>query len=800
MPVPRPRSLADDLRARDDESLAELLARRPDLVVPVPPDITALATAAAGRLSVQRAVDGLDTPTLQVLEILAALPEPASPTEVTRRWGAPAGAPLATLRALGLLWGPPRTLRLVRAARDVIGPHPAGLGPPLADALGRRSPQRLAELLEDLGLPATGDPEEALRRLTAHLSRPDVVASLLRDAPDGARTVLDRLVWGPPVGSVADADRPVRAGSTASPVEWLLAHGLIAVADAGHVVLPREIGLALRGGTVHRAPDLHPPPLALSHRLPARVDGTAAAAAVEAVRLVEELCLTWGESPPPVLRAGGLGVRDLRRTAQRLEVDNDTAALTAEVALAAGLIADDGEADPRWLPTPAFDTWRAGSPGERWGQLAIAWLHSSRAAGLVGGRSERDGPIAALGPDMERPQVAEVRRRVLHDLADGTEGGDAAGLADGVAGVNSVIARLEWSAPRRHGPVRATLAAWALREAAWLGLTGAGALSRHGRLLLVDGERAAADALDQALPSPVDHVLLQADLTAVAPGPLESGLAHEMALAADIESRGAATVYRFTAGSVRRALDAGRTGDDLLDVLQRHSRTPVPQPLRYLVEDTARRYGRLRVGAASAYLRADDDAVLSELLADRRTAGLRLRRLAPTVLAAQADPETVLAVLRDLGLTPAAETPDGDLLVRRPESRRARRVTPTRRPPWPPPAPSRPDLLRAVRRMREAGRGRDGEDGGTGEPNAPPLAALAVLREAVGTGRHVWLGYLEGAGHPVRHMVEPLAIEAGRIRAVEQDSGRIRHYAVHRVITVTPAPDGSRSGAVEHTQ
>ena len=65
------------------------------------------------------------------------------------------------------------------------------------------------------------------------------------------------------------------------------------------------------------------------------------------------------------------------------------------------------------------------------------------------------------------------------------------------------------------------------------------------------------------LPRPVDHVLLQADLTAVAPGPLEEALARDLATVARVESRGGATVYRFSPQSLRRALDAGRTPDDV---------------------------------------------------------------------------------------------------------------------------------------------------------------------------------------------------------------------------------------------
>ena len=72
-----------------------------------------------------------------------------------------------------------------------------------------------------------------------------------------------------------------------------------------------------------------------------------------------------------------------------------------------------------------------------------------------------------------------------------------------------------------------------------------------------------------------------------------------LAMLADVESSGGATVYRFTESSVRRALDAGRSASECHAFLAAVSRTAVPQPLTYLIDDVARRHGRLRVGAAS---------------------------------------------------------------------------------------------------------------------------------------------------------------------------------------------------------
>ncbi|WP_035063415.1 helicase-associated domain-containing protein, partial [Cellulomonas bogoriensis] len=154
------------------------------------------------------------------------------------------------------------------------------------------------------------------------------------------------------------------------------------------------------------------------------------------------------------------------------------------------------------------------------------------------------------------------------------------------------------------------------------------------------------------LPDPVEDLLLQGDLTGIVPGRPSPALAQLLDAAADVESRGAALTVRFTPTSVRRALDLGTTATDLLQDLARHSRTGVPQPLEYLVQDVARRHGQVRVGAAASYVRSDDAALLAGLTEDRATRDLGLVRLSPTVLAAPVAPAVLLAALRDRGLAP----------------------------------------------------------------------------------------------------------------------------------------------------
>ena len=321
-------------------------------------------------------------------------------------------------------------------------------------------------------------------------------------------------------------------------------------------------------------------------------------------------------------------------------------------------------------------------------------------------------------------------------------------------------------------------------------MTGLGALSTHGRLLAAGDGPAAAAALAAVLPQPVDHVLLQADLTAVAPGPLEPDLARELGLLADVESTGGATVYRFSDRSVRRALDAGRSAAEVQAFLERTSRTPVPQALHYLVEDVGRRHGQVRVGSAQTYIRSDDVGALAALAADRRAAPLRLRQLAPTVLVSPAPPASVLETLRDTGLAPVGESAEGDVVIRRPD---ARRSPPRQRPPraaLDAPAPGETALRAAVRAMRAGERAaraprRGGVVGPAGSlDHVPRLATaqtIALLTALASAGRPAWIGYVDTHGGVSERVVDPVLVQGGWLTAYDHAKGDVHTFAIHRI-------------------
>src|SRR3990170_3452941 len=69
-------SLADHLRALPDDALGAVLRLRPDLLTPLPADIGALAARAQTKVSVARALDGLDRFTLEILDALRLTRDP----------------------------------------------------------------------------------------------------------------------------------------------------------------------------------------------------------------------------------------------------------------------------------------------------------------------------------------------------------------------------------------------------------------------------------------------------------------------------------------------------------------------------------------------------------------------------------------------------------------------------------------------------------------------------------------------------------------------------------------------------
>jgi hypothetical protein len=371
-----------------------------------------------------------------------------------------------------------------------------------------------------------------------------------------------------------------------------------------------------------------------------------------------------GEEPAKLLQTGGLGVREIRRVAKLVRRSEREAAVLLELAGVAGLAGVDRSASIV-LPAARYDAWRDEPLAARWAAVVSAWVAAPRDVGLVG-RPDPSGRLTpALAVRSADPDAAVRRRLVLEALARLPAGRSPASLSQ-------VVGHVVWGAPLvfAGAPVEPATLEALLEELALLGLGSGAALVEAGRCVARGDLDGARRAVEQHAPALGSEFVVQADLTAVAPGELEGRVRRELELLADVESRGGATVWRFTEASLRRGFDAGRSAEEILSFLEAHASRGLPQALAYLVSDVGRRFGVLRLGAASTYLRSADEALLAELVRAKRLARLGLRQIAPTVLVSEAGPEAVSEALRKAGYLPAEEGSDGALVVRRPAPRR----------------------------------------------------------------------------------------------------------------------------------
>jgi hypothetical protein len=763
-------STLDWLRGRTDAQLAELLAARPDLLVPAPGSLEALARRLESPTTARRALERLDAFELQVLRallLLEATKHAAPAAEITQFLGGPAGVGDVVRAAEHL-----QTLALVRgehggdatAGRNTNGERPArrkGLG----DGATRDPAYRIIAAARDAlgGYPAGLGPATGL---TA-----EQVDAALHSADPAGRALLERLVPGPPVGTV-DPGSP-----HADAIAELVGLGLLRRIDQRTVVLPREVAFVLRGGQpLGPALPVAPEPQTSDHG-PGTVDGTAAGQALTTHGRVVRLLDIFGTGDVGTLKSGGIGILAIRRLAKDLGLDEHLTALYVELLGVTGLIAPSiarsGNAGS-WLPTQAADTFLSGTEAAGWALLATSWLQMRRDPARAGSRDAANKVFNALSLELDWRAGPAERHRILAELAALPPG---TGMHP-----QSLYRRLAFHSPLRDSDLLAVRTDAILAEATALGVVAFDALATAGRAVLLDDVEGAAAALDAALPPAGDTVLVQADMTVVAPGRLTPELAAALAGAADVESAGGATVYRVSEASLRRALDAGATTEALHELFEKHSATPVPQSIGYLIDDVARRHGVLRAGAASAYLRSEDPSLVNQAVAAAAGAGITLRKLAPTVAVTDTELAPLVEVLRSAGLTPAAEDAAGSILDLRPRPRRTRITLPPRPHYRDPSPPSTEQIEGLVRRMRAGDAvvitGQDARE------------VLAVLREAARDRSGVWIGYADAEGGTSRRIVEPIVVSGGSLLAFDRLRRTVRTFAVHRISSAHPEAVG----------
>ncbi len=277
---------------------------------------------------------------------------------------------------------------------------------------------------------------------------------------------------------------------------------------------------------------------------PASSEAAAAHAAERAfttVAVLADLLMIARESPFALLTGGGVSAGEKRQLAEA-GVAAEIVDTLAAIALQSGLAVS---ADRRLRSSQSAEDWLRSSAADRWAVLATAF----RDALPRGIRSETGGWIP--------PEV--------------------------------------WPFAHPWDPAWAERSRTLQEAASLLGLIAEDGTEPEWAVSLRRGDAADPEALVRLLPTEVDRIFLQNDLTAIAPGPLEPALDVRLRTIAARESAAQASSYRFTSESVAHAFVAGETEQSILDFLSSVSLTGLPQPLSYLIAQTAQRHGLVRV-------------------------------------------------------------------------------------------------------------------------------------------------------------------------------------------------------------
>jgi hypothetical protein len=455
------------------------------------------------------------------------------------------------------------------------------------------------------------------------------------------------------------------------------------------------------------------------------VDRGAGDRAFGTLSAVTELLYALRDEPARRLSRGGVALPDGRRLAAAAGIETDELDLLLDIASRAGLA--DAGAD--WSASAASAAWLASSRLERWSALARGWLE----------------------------RLPEELHMLLRQRAHAVWG---QGLLD----------YLGWLYPAGGSWIRERTAQ-AAREAEQLGITGNSTPSTPGAALLLHGPEAATAAMAALFPAEVDKVYLQPDLSIIAPGPLEASLDARLRRFAMAETRGLASSYRVTAESVTRALTDGDTVEAIRDVLSAVSLTGIPQPLEYLLADTAARFGTLRVGSedgGGAYVRSGETALLDRLVVDPNLAALGLKRPGPHRVLTRFDAGVLYWALADLRYPVVAEDAEGAVIALRRERRAGGSV-----------AVGDDTAAILVQRVRA---------GAAGEPEETGQAWLArQLELAIRNRLTVQVRVRLPDGSESEYLLEPAGLASGRLRARDRRADIERTLPLSSIVAVAPA-------------
>ena len=565
---------------------------------------------------------------------------------------------------------------------------------------------------------------------------PENLEELMTDVSAPERKVLETLAANGGVGTTKAA---APDADPTTPIALLISKGLLVRVDSNTVRLPRPVRDVLRGHAPRTFPMTEPATPDIDQDA---VDTTAATQGLDAVRQLRQLIMLLLAEPVPLNKDGSVGVR--ARTNLNKELGFDPTLLIT-IGESAGLIGRGNVDDIDVLAaTKDALTWVDATLPDQWAILLAGWVASPW-------RTDTDAKL--LSPEMHFPDARSARLTILLHRGD--------------------VEQLFFHAPLPASQLPSTFIEKTVEEARFVGALDATPAASSPLAALLENTDIAA-ATRALVPPPVDTLIAQADMTVLAPGPLEPEMGSFLESIAELESPGVASVWRITDASVRHGLDSGLTADEIHAWLTDHVLGDVPQGITFLVDDTARTHGSIRAGAAMSYIRSADPALITT--AAEKLPGV-LRPLAPTVAVAQLPLPKLMEALRKAGLQPTAEDETGAQLNMAPEPALVP-ATPSHLPQ--PTSVSTEQADQIIARLRS-------ENTSNTPVAAPTGNTLETLRAAARGRKQVTLGYVDKHGRGRTLTARPLSVSAGQVDVHIAATDSVVRIALPRITKVVMA-------------
>ncbi|MEN9749587.1 MAG: hypothetical protein RL149_665, partial [Actinomycetota bacterium] len=415
-----------------------------------------------------------------------------------------------------------------------------------------------------------------------------------------------------------------------------------------------------------------------------------------------------------------VGLPDVKRLANHISKSNEYAKQIFELATLSDIaIVENG----RWQLGANTDNWITWSDEQRWQLLATTWLH------MLG-----EGATTEL-LSIQPGENFELKLSEVFPFADATVGNRIKKVAE-LAAVIGLVASGQ--------------------ATSWLGGLSSG-----------KPEKTAAKAV-AGLPKPDERIIVQADLTLIAPSPLPTNIEIQLRRFVDTEKIGMASSYRLSHLSVSHGLETGLSIVEIRSLLERLSAKPLPQPVDYLLKEAETRFARLTVrpikSGAHSVIESSDPILLAEIHNDHRIKPFALHFDENGKLHSRFERELVYFALREANFV--AVMVDADGIVESPQKHKTGQAL-----------SSTTNLITSdIERMRS------NDNQGSDDPQEDFL--LRQIQLAIKNKAKVAIKLKTADGKELEYLVEPVGVANGRIRAKDRKADIERTLPMSSVVSI----------------